>query len=95
MIIKVSKVFANFINETAKEFGKKFHAEVVKFSTIGDEVDYDWSTGRFRNIQITYPYGYYAVPQYFSTRYLVREFKRRGVKTVEDLKKMIVDICEI
>ena len=95
MIIKVSKVFANFINETAKEFGKKFHAEVVKFSTFGDDIDYDCSTGRYRNIQVTYPYGYYAVPQYFSTGQLVREFRRRGVKTVEDLKKMIVDICEI
>ena len=104
MKIKVSKVFAKFVNETAKMSGKDFHANVVALSTSAagwhgldpyDEIDYNYETGKIMALCITYPADYYACPVYMSTRRLCAEFRRRGIKTVEQLRAMIVDMFEI
>ena len=106
MNIAVSKVFAQFINKTAKEMGFEAHAEVLAlrssaytFATGVDmwdgECDYDWKTGTYRVIEVSYPYDFYATRKFLTTYELTREFRQRGVKTVEELKEMLRDMLEI
>ena len=106
MNVAVSKVFASFINKTAKELGFKAHAEVVEMSDrqyqlsvgdIYDACDYrDYTgAGNLKAIMVTYPDDYYACPQYLSTKTLVNEFRGRGVKTLDELKEMLRDMLEI
>lgn len=101
MIIKASKVFAKFINETAKKNGLKFRASVVEFSDVlynsmvglywSAYNDYNTKTGKFKAICIEYPPEYYAPLRYVSTNELNRLFNFYGVETVEDLENMILD----
>lgn len=108
MKVKVSKVFAAFINKTAKEMGFAAHASVVAMSKDAYKVnvswdlfaaeqygDYDWTTGEAKAIRVEYPSGYYAMPQYLTTAELTKEFRSRGVKNEEDLKQMVRSMCEI
>ena len=106
MNIKVSKVFAKFINKTAKEMGFEAHAEVIAlrssaytFATGTDiwdgECDYDYATGTYKVIEVSYPYDFYATRRFLTTYELVKEFRRRGVETAEELKEMLKDMLEI
>lgn len=106
MNIQVSKVFANFINKTAKEMGFEAHAEVIAlrssaytFATGTDiwdgECDYDWKTDTYRVIEVSYPYDFYATRKLLTTHELVSEFRKRGVKTADELKEMLRDMLEI
>lgn len=106
MKIQVSKVFANFINKTAKEMGFEAHAEVVAlrssaytFATGTDrwdgDCDYDWESDTYRVIEVSYPYEFYATRRFLTTYELVKEFRSRGVKTTEGLKDMLKDMLEI
>ena len=109
MKVKVSKVFADFINKTAKELGFKAEASVVKMSEqmyrlhVGlkamldaqDTDDYDWGEDEYKVIRVVYPDEYYACPQYLTTTALTKEFRRRGVTTVDELKEMVKSMCEI
>lgn len=106
MNIKVSKVFAKFINDTAKEMGFEAHAEVVAlrssaytFATGNDmwygDCDYDWKTDTYRVIEVSYPWDFYATRRFLTTYELVNEFRKRGVKTVDELKEMLKDMLEI
>lgn len=101
MIIKVSKVFARFINETAKAHDLKFRASVVEFSDnlyncfVGpywsSYRDYNARTGKFKAICVEYPPEYYAPLFYLSTHELNRLCNVNGVETADDLKALIVD----
>jgi hypothetical protein len=101
MKIKVTKVFANFINETAKTNGLKFRASVVEFSDnlynyfVGpywsSYTDYNAKTGKYKAICIEYPPEYYAPLFYLSTHELNRLCNVNGVETADDLKALIVD----
>ena len=108
MKIKVSKAFASFINKTAKEMGFNVAAKVVQMSAnqykwnvdldlfhAEDFGDYDFTTGMFKAICLTYPANYYANPQYLTTYALNREFKRNNITSVEGLKQMVKTMCEI
>jgi hypothetical protein len=106
MNIKVSKVFAKFINTTAKEMGFEAHAEVIAlrssaytFATGTDrwdgECDYDWEHDTYRVIEVSYPYEYYATRRFLTTHELVKEFRKRGVSTADELKKMLRDMLEV
>jgi len=106
MIVKVSKVFASFINKTAKEMGFKAHAEVVTISrgaysfTTGTDLwdageDYDYVAGTCKAIKVSYPDEYYACNRYLTTYGLTTEFRRRGVKTADGLKEMLRDMLEV
>lgn len=106
MNIQVSKVFAKFINKTAKEMGFEAHAEVIAlrssaytFATGTDrwdgECDYDWEHDTYRVIEVSYPYDFYATRKFLTTYELNQEFKRRGVKTEDELKEMLRDMLEI
>jgi hypothetical protein len=106
MNIKVSKVFAKFINTTAKEMGYEAHAEVIAlrssaytFATGTDrwdgECDYDWEHDTYRVIEVSYPYEYYATRRFLTTHELVKEFRKRGVSTADELKKMLRDMLEV
>ena len=105
MLVKVSKVFAAFMNETAAKMGFKASAEVVYlserencriFGSWADNLgDYDYRTGKYKAIAVTYPAEYYAVPVYFTSNDLNREFQRRGVSDWAGLQEMIRDLCEI
>lgn len=104
MKIKVSKVFAKFINETAKKNGKRFEAVVVNLQPgsyglhVGDIFEAcawgDWSdeTGTGRAIKILYDWSAWACPRYLSTAELNREAKRYGVRDAAGLEKMILDL---
>lgn len=108
MQVKVSKVFAKFINATAKEMGFEAEASVVKLSEkqmgwfMGSEAIYDAMyygdfdrNGNYTAIKVIYPCEYYANPRFIGTMELVKEFNRRGCKTMQDLKNMIRDMVEI
>jgi hypothetical protein len=108
MKVRVSKVFADFINKTAKEMDFSAHADVV---TIGERTysfftgssvydadndgDYNWAEDAYRVIKVSYPENYYVAPRYLSTRRIVDEFKSRGVKDLNGLKEMIKDLLEV
>ena len=101
MKIKVSKVFADFINANCANLS----ARVIKLSqsnyawTVGDPwenaADYDYNTGHFKAIEITYPANYYATPQYLTTGVLCKEFRRRNVRDISGLVKMLQDMLYI
>lgn len=109
MNIQVSKVFAKFINKTAKEMGFKAEATVVNLTEnqmhgfMGLEAlfdadaygDYDWESNTYKAIRINYPYEYYACPLFIGTGMLVRAWKRCGGKTEADLKDMLREMIEI
>ena len=109
MKIKVSKVFAAFINKAAKELGFKCSASVVTMGERAyrlnfgmdslchamDNGDFDWTTGEYKAIRIDYPYGHYAMARYLTTAQLSHEFAHRGVRNEADLKEMLKDMCEI
>ena len=104
MQIKVSKVFAKFINETAKENGLRFKATIElikpKFYTFYTGSypcyeDFDFKAERFKTLCISYPADYYANEVYLSTDQIINEFRKRNIKTLEDLKQMILDLFEI
>lgn len=109
MKIKVSKVFADFINKTAKELGFCAEASVQRMSERGyvlnvgmaaqldadDYGDYDWAEDEYKVIRVVYPEEYYACPQYLTTKALNDEYNRRGVSTIDELKQMLKDILSI
>lgn len=110
MKIKVSKVFANYINKCAKEMGFKAEASVEKMSenqyrycvgNVFDAMDYgdgymdDQGRDVFKAIAISYPYDYYAASKYLTTKQLLNEWRRRNGKTEQDLREMIRELCEI
>ena len=107
MYIRVTKTFARFINKTAKEMGFKAHAKVITIPTAVYEFctgtslldagnDYDYTTGTYcRVIEVSYPYKFYAVRKLLTTYELTREFRQRGVKTLEELKEMLRDMLEV
>lgn len=109
MKVKVSKVFADFINKTAKELGFKAEASVVTMSERGyrlnvgldaaldaeDNGDYDWAEDEYKVIKVLYPEEYYAMPTYLTTASLTKEFRRRGVTTEAELKEMVKEMVEI
>lgn len=105
MIVKVSKVFAKFMNQTAAEMGLNFRASVVEMSEpvynyqvgniTGKWADYNYKTDKFKAIIVKYPADCYACPLFLSTVMLNALFNRYAVKTVEDLKNMIFEVCEI
>ena len=108
MKIKVSKVFADFINKTAKEMNFAVSAKVVEFSenmyrlhvstdvwAAYDYNDYNVNNGKYKAIMLTYPENYCACANYLTTDQLTKEFRRLHVATVDDLKNMIRNLCEI
>lgn len=104
MNIQVSKRFATFINQTAKERKAQFSAHVVELSEnqyrahVGDPwdnvADYIGSD-TLKAICIEYPCEYYCSPRYVSTDDLCREFRRQRVATFDGLKDMICDMFAI
>ena len=110
MKIKVSKVFANYINQCAKEMGFKAEAYVETMSesrygfcvgSVFEAMDYgdcdmdDEGRDVFKAIAISYPYDYYAPTKYLTTAQLNKEWRRRNGKTEQDLCEMIRELCEI
>lgn len=109
MKIKVSKVFADFINKTANELGFSAEASVQRMSERGyvlnvgmaaqldadDYGDYDWAEDEYKVIRVVYPAEYYACPQYLTTKSLTDEYRRRGVSTIDELKLMLKDILSV
>lgn len=104
MYIQVSKVFAKFMNEVAKERNIQFTAsvEILTESQYMSLVDDPWenlsdyvSSNELKVLRVEYPYEYYCSPRYISTCDLYREFRRNGVTTSDELKDMICDMCEI
>lgn len=109
MRVKVNKTFATFMNKTFKKFKLPYRAEVETMSQTkygwcvdsdlwGNEQDMffdDDGNYMFKVIKVLYPYEYYATPMYLTTKRLNEEFRRNGVKTVEQLEMLIKDLVEI
>lgn len=105
MKVQATKVFAKFINETAKERNFNFSAELVEISPdrygfmVGSldagEIDFNYNTGKIKTLKIVYPYEYFCNPVFVSTDNLTRNFRRYGVKNMNDLKDMICDLYAV
>ena len=107
MNIQVSKVFAKFINATAKELGFEAEAYVVTMTEgmyrmcVGDPFHAWWEAnditpdGMYKAIRIDYPAEYYACPKYLTTKQLVTEFRRSNVQTWGELKELVRQMVEI
>lgn len=109
MKVKVSKKFATFMNNTFMKFNLPYHADFVtmsqtKYSWCVDsdlcensqDMDFDDDGNNiFKVIRVRYPEEYYATPMYLTTKRLNEEFRRNGVKTVEQLELLIKDMVEI
>lgn len=101
MKIKATKTFAKYLNT----LGLNMTAELVKMSAneyrwrVGDPFmaeqygDYDYNTGKYAAIMLTYPYSYYACPRFLSTETLRIELS--GVRTEPALRSALHDLCEI
>lgn len=106
MYIQVSKVFAKFINDTAKLRGFAARAEVVEVSEnfykwnvdiFGpkSERDYNWQTGKYKVIAVEYPGEYYAPIRYLSTDELISEARAAGVHDIDSARDMLQALLEI
>lgn len=105
MKIAATKVFADYINKTAIQTGKKFQAELYKMSWINYQMNWDiWTAAEFGDITpdkkvkvivITYPDSFYCSPKYLTSYYLTKEFRARGIKTAAELQQMIIDLLEV
>lgn len=101
MRVKVSKVFAKFIEKNCAGLS----AEVVEISAdaygynvgsvwdAGD--DYNPATGKFKAICVSYPPEWYASPRYISTAQILAEFHRKNVTTASGLVDMLNDWLQI
>jgi hypothetical protein len=106
MYIQVSKVFAKFINETAKIRGFAARAEVVEvtenfykwhvdiFGPKSDR-DYNWQTGKYKVIAVVYPGDYFAPVRYLSTDELITEARAAHVDSIESARDMLQDLLSI
>ena len=108
MRVQVSKSFAKFINETAHELKFSVTAKMVEMSRsmyglhvdtdifrAVDYNDYNINNGKFKAIMLTYPDSYCACNRFITTYELAQAFRRENVKTVEQVKTMIKNLCEI
>lgn len=105
MRIQATKVFAGFINRTAKIQGFSVFAECLtltenQYNTVVpfwdmDFCDYVPATGKYRVIRLSYPGDYYAPARYLTTADLTHEFRRLNVRTVDGLRDMVRGLCEI
>lgn len=111
MKIKVSKVFANYLNKLAKQGVLDIdHAELKTFSerqyelNVGDPMDAEYYGDEdfdddgnlvYKAIVVFYPDSYYAMPKCISTELLVTTAKWRKVTTEEELKEMLKDLINI
>lgn len=107
MKIKVSKVFADYINKTAKELGFRVYATFGRFTepmyrnivgSLADALDYgdyDTQTGEYKTIRLEYPAHYYAPTKFLTTKILATEFRRLGITDEAGLKEMVRNLCEV
>ena len=101
MEVKVSKVFAKFIEKNCAGLS----AEVVEmlhglYSCIVGSVwdagnDYNPATGKYRAICVSYPPELHALPRYISTAQIGAEFHRNNVTTAAGLVDMLNDWLQI
>lgn len=101
MKIKVSKVFAKFIEKNCPNLS----AEVVEMSQgaysynvgsiwdAGD--DYNPAAGKFKAIRVSYPPESYALARYLSTAQILEEFHRYNVTNAVELVDMLNDWLQI
>lgn len=107
MKVKVSKVMAKAIADAMKKRGVKLEeVSVVSYTeqfysmNVGDVFyaldygDYDWETQKFKAIRIVYPYGYYAMPAYLTTKRLVT-FAKRCDGSMDKFMNLIQNEIEI
>lgn len=107
MKVKVSNPMAKAIAKAMNERGIKFdECKVRKFSersyvlsvagTYGmfdarDNGDYDYVKEEYKAIQIVWPYDYYAMPTYITTKDLSRWHKESHATDVNGLMDYICD----
>lgn len=111
MKIRVSKVFANYLNKLAKQGVLNMeHAEVRTFSEscyslhVGEPMDADYyddfdydDDGNllYKAIVVTYPYEFHALPKYLTTELLTTTYNWRKVGNEEELIEMLKDLINI
>lgn len=101
MKIKVSKVFAKFIEsncpnlsaEVIKMSSNSYYSNVGSIWDAGD--DYDPATGKFKAICVSYPPEWYASARYISTAQILDEFHRYNVTNEAGLVAMLNDWLQI
>ena len=101
MKVKVTQTMAKAMQKAMPEYS----ISVVKFSPDGyrmnvdydlfnNETDYSYKTGKFSAIRIGYPASYYAMPQYITTKQLVKCFNHSD-KTLNGFLASVKDFVEI
>lgn len=101
MRVKVSKVFAKFIEKNCPNLEAfvvelsegAYNCNVGSVWDAGD--DYNYKTGKYRAICINYPPEWYAPARYISTAQIVAEFRRQKVTDAAGLVKMLNNWLQI
>lgn len=101
MKIKVSKVFAKFIEtncaglsaEVVEMSENTYYYNVGSIWDAGD--DYNPATGKFKAICVSYPPEWYAPNRYISTAQILEEFHRHNVTNATGLVDMLNNWLQI
>lgn len=103
MKVKTSNVFAAWLRDHLKsdhyavsleKLSENDFSILVDYFTIDHEIDYNYKTGKFNVIKISYPYEYYAMPLYLTTKELIKIFQTSD-KTEAGYLKAIKEYIEI
>lgn len=87
MKVQTTKILAKTLRERKPDKFKGYILEYDKISIANyrrnvncfediNSIDYDRKNQRFKVFRLTYPYEYYAMPQYITTADLIRIFKK-------------------
>lgn len=87
MRLNTTKTFANFLQKEMRKKGLKYDITLEKLNEVqyAANVDcmsrtsaYDWLTGLYSVLKITYPYNYYACPKYITKEELCKLWHKNG-----------------
>lgn len=101
MQTKVTKKMAALLNKNFKNYEIKVTNLTVdefkfkvNYSLFDDLEDFDSSSNTFKVIKVLYPFEYYAMPTYLTTRILTRLYENSD-KTLEGFLQQVFNSIEI
>ena len=86
MVKELKKHLPEGYNITLEKMSERQFALYVDINTYNHEHDYNINDGKFSVIKIIYPYEYYAMPKYITTKDLSKIFKTCN-KTWEGIRQ--------
>lgn len=67
----------------------------VTYDIFSAQNDYDFNAGKYKVLKVVYPDSFYAIPRYITTKELNDEFRKRGIKTANELVNMLNEMIQI